>query len=162
MRLAPVAAALALFAAPAAFSAPALAADFTVVVDGKAHEFTADQLSKLPRGEATMPYKGKPRAFSGPLLSFVLREAGAPGGAKLHGPVMKSYLVVTGADGFEAVLSLAEADKDFHDGAVILADTADGAKLPEREGPYRLVVQGDRKGSRSVYKAVKAEVRTAD
>ena len=36
------------------------------------------------------------------------------------------------------------------------------AKLPEREGPYRLVVQGDRKGSRSVYKAVKAEVRVAD
>jgi hypothetical protein len=154
---------IALALAAALFAGPAAAADFTVVVDGKRHDFTTEQLASLPRGEATMPYKGRPRAFSGPLLTYVLREAGAPGGAKLHGqPVMKSYVVVTGADGFGAVLSLAETDKDFHEGAVILADTADGAKLPEREGPYRLVVQGDRKGSRSVYRAVKAEVRVAD
>lgn len=156
MKIASLALAVALFAAPA------LAADFTVVVDGKPHEFTAAQLAELPRGQATMPYKGRTRAFSGPLLSYVLREAGAPGGAKLHGPVMKNYLVVTGADGFMAVLSLAETDGQFHDGVVILADTADGAKLPEREGPYRLVVNGDKKGSRSVYKAVKVELKTAE
>ena len=80
----------------------------------------------------------------------------------MHGPVMKTYVVVTGADGFSAVLSLAEADKDFHAGAVILADRAAGVALTGKEGPYRLVVEGDKKASRSVYGVTKIELKTAD
>ena len=65
------------------------------------------------------------------------------------GTVMMTYVLVRSADGCGAVLSLAEADKDFHDGVVILADTADGAKLAGKEGPYRLLV-AERAGGNSL------------
>lgn len=147
-----------------ALALPAVAAaqDITVVgLDGKTKTLTAAQLADLPRGEVSRPYKGAVKRYEGPILGYILREAGAPGGAKMHGPVMMTYVLVRSADGFGAVLSLAEADKDFHDGVVILADTADGAKLAGKEGPYRLLVAGDKKGSRSVYGANRIELKTA-
>jgi hypothetical protein len=42
---------------------------------------------------------------------------------------------------------------------VILADKMDGAPLPDHDAPYRVVTDGDRKPSRSVYGVVKIEVR---
>lgn len=155
--------ALALIAAAALLTAGSAAAqDLTVVgLDGKAKTLTAAQLADLPRAEAALPNKGGVKRYEGPLLSYILREAGAPGGAKLHGPVMKTYVVVAGADGFSAVLSLAETDKDFHEGVVILADKAEGAPLTGKEGPYRLVIAGDKRASRSVYGANRIELKTA-
>lgn len=136
--------------------------DLTVVgLDGKTRVFTPAELAAMPRGEASLPGKAGPVRYEGPLLTAILRAAGAPAGARLHGEVMRTYLLVTGSDGFGAVYSLAETDKDFHEGATILADSAGGAKLAEREGPYRLVAAGDKRGSRSVYKADRIEVRVA-
>jgi len=131
-------------------------------LDGTSKVLTAQALGDLPRATAALPNKGGEKAYEGPLLTYVLREAGAPAGAKLHGPAMKTYVVVRGADGFSAVLSLAETDKDFHDGAVILADQADGVKLTGKEGPYRLVIAGDKKASRSVFGVARIELRAAD
>jgi hypothetical protein len=155
----PAAAILALaLAAPVA----AAAQDVGVTVEGKTTVVSAARLATLPRATVSLPRKDGPKAFEGPVLSYILREAGAPGGAKMHGAVMKTYVVVTGADGFSAVLSLAEADKDFHAGTVILADQAAGAPLTGKEGPYRLVIEGDKKASRSVYGVTGIVLRTAD
>ena len=142
--------------------APSLAAAqaFTVVgLDGKEQVISAETMKALPR--ETVKLAGR-KTYEGPVLSYVLREAGAPGGAKLHGPVMRTYVVVRAKDGFAAVFSLAETDADFSGGLAILADTVDGAPISERDGPYRLVVEGDKKTSRSVWGASRAELKTAE
>lgn len=138
------------------------AQDVTVVgLDGRTKLMTPAALADIPRAKVTVTRSGKDRLYEGPLLIYLLREVGAPAGARLHAEAMRNYVAVTGADGFLAVYALAEVDKDFHEGTVILADTVDGAKLDDKEGPYRTVVAGDRKASRSVYKAVKVELRKA-
>ncbi|MGH6986012.1 MAG: molybdopterin-dependent oxidoreductase [Caulobacteraceae bacterium] len=131
---------------------PALAsaADLTVIgLNGKALVLSAKDLADLPRSEVKTPGP-KAIAYDGPTLAGVLRLAGAPSGPMLHGAAMRDYVVVAGKDGFAAVLSLAETNAELHQGAVILADHEDGAPLPPREGPLRLVIAGDLKPYRSV------------
>jgi hypothetical protein len=142
--------------------AAADAQDLTIVgLDGAARVLTAADLAKLPRGEVQAPWGDKAHVFQGPRLAYALRAAGVPVGARIHGDPLKAYLVVTGADAFQAVYSLAEVDGDFHEGAAILADTLDGAPLPDKQAPWRLVQTGDRKPWRSVYAVIRIEVRSA-
>lgn len=141
---------------------PGLAAAqaFTVVgLDGKAKTLSAAQMADMPRQSVKLAGR---KTYEGPVLAYVLREVGAPAGARLHGPAMRTYVVVRAKDGFAAVLSLAETDKDFSNGLAILADKVDGQPLSERDGPYRLVVEGDLKGSRSVWGATSAELKAAE
>lgn len=141
----------------------AQAQDVTVVgLDGRTKVFTPALLADMPRAKATITMAGKERTFEGPLLIYMLRDVGAPAGARLHAEAMRNYVAAIGEDGFVAVYALAEVDKDFHDGTVILADTVDGAKLDAKEGPYRVVVAGDKKASRSVYRTVRIELRKAE
>ena len=142
--------------------APAGAQDITVVgLDGKAKVLDAQALAAMPRASVSVARKAGTRVYEGPILSYVLREAGAPSGARMHGPAVRDYVIVTGADGFSGLLSLAEADKDFHEGPVILADKVDGAALDAKHAPYRLVVAGDKMASRSVHGVTKIELRAA-
>lgn len=135
--------ALALLAPSAGF-----AADLTLVAPGGAAKVLSEaDVASLPRETV----KAGAKSYEGPVLSYVLRAGGLPVGAKLHGDPLRAFVVVQGKDGFKAVYSLAELDRDFHDDVVILADKADGAPLPEKEGPWRLVSGGDKKAWRSVY-----------
>ncbi len=155
--------ALALAAALVLAPLAAQAQDVTVVgLDGRTKVFTPALLADMPRAKATITMAGKARTFEGPLLIYMLRDVGAPAGARLHAEAMRNYVAAIGEDGFVAVYALAEVDKDFHDGTVILADTVDGAKLDAKEGPYRVVVAGDKKASRSVYRTVRIELRKAE
>lgn len=140
----------------------AFAQDVTVVgLDGRTKVFTPAQLADLPRAKAELTMGGKVKTYEGPLVIYMLRDVGAPAGARLHAEAMRQYLAAIGDDGFLAVYALAEVDKDFHEGVVILADAVDGAKLDAKEGPYRVVVAGDKKASRSVYRTVRLEIRKA-
>ena len=135
--------ALALLAPSAGF-----AAELKLVAPGGAAKVLGEaDLAALPR-EAV---KAGAKSYEGPVLSYVLRAGGLPVGARLHGEPLRAFVVVQGADGFKAVYSLAELDRDFHDDVVILADKADGAPLAAKEAPWRLVSGGDRKAWRSVY-----------
>jgi len=79
----------------------------------------------------------------------------------LHGAPVKDFVVVTGADGFAAVFSLAETDAYIHKGSVILADTAGRRAARPARGPWRLVIDGDLKPSRSVRNVVKIQLEAA-
>lgn len=147
--------ALALAVAPVTAFAQSL-----TVVDpgGKTKVLTPADLADLPRAEV----KSGARTYDGPVLTYVLRAGGLPVGPRLHGDPLRAYVVMTGKDGFQAVYSLAELDKDFHDDLVILADHVDGKPLPEKEAPWRVASSGDKKGWRSVFGLARIEARLVD
>lgn len=147
--------ALALAVAPVTAFAQSL-----TVVDpgGKTKVLAPADLADLPRAEV----KSGARTYEGPVLTYVLRAGGLPVGPRLHGDPLRAYVVMTGKDGFQAVYSLAELDKDFHDDVVILADHVDGKPLPEKEAPWRVASSGDKKGWRSVFGLARIEARLAD
>jgi DMSO/TMAO reductase YedYZ molybdopterin-dependent catalytic subunit len=144
---------------PAA-SAPAPAKE-TVIIGptGKQVIVTPKLLDGLDRAEATMINHGAPHTYEGVRLTELLRMVDAPTGARIHADADRDYLVVTGADGFRAVFSLAETDRSVQQHAVILADHMDGAPLTAHDAPYRIVVDGDQKPARSVYAVTRIEVK---
>lgn len=157
--------ALILAVALAFAAAPALADPLKVTgLDGKTVEVSAADFADLPRATAALPvgHGGQTAAYEGATLTSLLRMAGAPAGPSLHGRPVAYYVTVTGADGFTVVLSLAETDKAFHKGAVIVADNKAGAALGEKEGPYRLVVDGDLVSSRAVRNVVSIALKKID
>jgi len=144
-------------------AAPAFAQDLKVTrADGTSVTLTAEALADLPRSRVTVPGGSGPQVYEGPALAYVMRAARLPVGMRAHGEPMKGYLVVRGADGYAAVLSAAEADKELHEDVVILADRLDGQLLPEAEGPWRLVIDDDIRPWRSVRQVVAMDYRVAE
>jgi hypothetical protein len=133
----------------------------TVIVGptGKALVITPAVLADLDRDQAIMINHSVSHTYEGVLLTELLRLVDAPTGARIHADADRDYLVVTGGDGFRAVLSLAETDRSVQKRAVILADKMDGAPLPPHDAPYRIVVDGDQKPARSVYAVTRIEVK---
>lgn len=58
--------------------------------------------------------------------------------------------MASSADGFEAVFTCAELMPEMGKTRAWIVWSSDGKPLPEDEGPFRLVVTTDQKGSRSV------------
>ena len=99
-------------------------------------------------GVETADYAGVP-------LWAVLQKAGVIDGAAKGGHLRHGILVI-GADGYGALLSIGEVDPDFANDQAILAIRKDGQPLDEG---VRLVVPGDKKGGRSVRHVVGIEVQ---
>ncbi|HUZ12797.1 MAG TPA: hypothetical protein VMU93_08125 [Caulobacteraceae bacterium] len=142
---------------PAATPTPA---PRTVIVGptGRTLILTPEVLAGARRAHATMVDHGAPHVYAGVELDPLLRMVGAPTGVMVHGAAVRDYLVVTGADGFRAVLSLAGTDPGVQPRPVILADRKDGAPLDARDAPFRLVVDGDRQPARSVRAVARIQV----
>jgi DMSO/TMAO reductase YedYZ molybdopterin-dependent catalytic subunit len=124
-----------------------------VVVGGDVpRSFTlgAGELKSMPRATVTVSEGGRMTTFDGVPIAEVLKRAGAPLGSELSGKALASYVLVTAADGYQAVFSLAECDPALTDTQPIVADTADGAPLGEKQGPLRLVVPRDKRAARAV------------
>lgn len=140
--------ALLVAAALAVAPVAALAQTLTVTnAEGRVITFTAETLAALPQGEATL---GGKAVYVGAGLSAVLREAGVPQGPRLHGKPMQAFIVVTGKDGYRAVLSIAETDPSFRDAPIILADRMKTGPLTAEEGPLRLIIDADARPDRGV------------
>ena len=113
------------------------------------------ELHKLPRTEihTTDPRDpGKENVYSGTPLVEVLKAGGLlhdPGMAGIRETVTMTVLAEA-TDGYRAVFSLAELDPELTDRLVLLADTKDGQPLPPREGPFRIIVPGEKRPARWV------------
>jgi len=94
--------------------------------------------------------KGAAVTYEGVPVAELLRRADAPLGKQLRGSRMKLYFVVEAADGYRAVFALAEFDPDFTDRVILLADRRDGHPLSSKEGPFRIVVPGEKRHARWV------------
>ncbi len=112
--------------------------------------FTEDDLSKLPPHSVTVQEHGKTIKYDGVLLHDVLARAGAPFGDELRGKALSNYVLATARDGYAVVYTLTEMDTVFSDGDLLLADKADGAPLPDNQGPFRIIATHDKKPARSL------------
>lgn len=132
--------------------------------EGKTVSLTLADLKQLPRETVSAPEpKTKTvRSYEGVLLSAILTKAGAPTGKTLHGPELRDYVVVSAADGYHVVFSLAELDQATHPNHVLLADTVDGKPLNSSASPLALVSPDDQRPERWVRMVTAIAVKQAE
>ncbi|MFT3822299.1 MAG: molybdopterin-dependent oxidoreductase [Chitinophagaceae bacterium] len=104
-------------------------------------------VSSKDRGGAEHQYSGVP-------IADIFKLAGVSMGRELRGENLAKYLLVTSADNYQVVFSLAELDSAFTDRVVILADAMDGKPLEAGVGPYRMIVPGEKRPARNSFQVV--------
>ncbi|WP_421739175.1 molybdopterin-dependent oxidoreductase [Caulobacter sp.] len=138
----------------------AVAQDLQVTVAGRdSVVLSPAEVASLPRAKATITAKGASVVYEGALLHEVLLKAGVVSGERLMGRYLNQVVVIRASDGFTSMLSIAETDPVYRANPVVLADTVNGKPLDAREGPYRVVVDGDLRPSRSSRAVVAIEVK---
>jgi hypothetical protein len=136
--------AFALSAVLALAAAPAVAQTLALKgLAGQAAVVTEADLAKLPRVKFTFDAHGQKHDYEGPLLIDLLAKVGAPTGTALGGREMADVVLVTTTDGYQVALGLAEADPGTRPNRIIIADRVDGARLGPKDGPFKLVIEGD-------------------
>jgi hypothetical protein len=136
------------------------AQDLKVTVAGRDSVIlTPAEVKALPRAKATITVKGQPVVYEGAVLHEALLKAGVVSGERLMGRYLNQIVIARAADGYSSILSIAETDPVYRANPVILADTVNGHPLDAREGPYRMVVDGDLRPSRSPRAVVSLEVK---
>ncbi len=152
-RLVAIAVVLGLSWAAAARSKPAQvqtqSGDPALVIKGAVKQelqLTADTLKSLPRTKLSAKgHDGTMHEYEGVTLQSLLLKVGVPSGGDLKGKNMALYVIAEAGDGYRAVFSLTELDRDFAAESVLVADTADGKAIGADQGPLRLVVPGDKR-----------------
>jgi hypothetical protein len=86
--------------------------------------------------------------YSGVTLSDILVKAGIVLGDSVKNKTANSYVIITAADNYKAIYSLPEVDPLFAGRSIILADRADKKPLPAEDGPFQIVVPGEKKHTR--------------
>ena len=133
----------------ALFTVTVCAQTLTVIdADDHTTTFTAARIAAMSHVTVNALDHDAPAQFSGVAMSELLSAAGIPVGDKLRGPRMADVVLVEAADGYKVVFALAEFDPAFATRDIILADKRDGKPLDAKEGPYRIVVPGDKRPAR--------------
>lgn len=104
----------------------------------------------LPTREVTLTHHGERQVCSGPLLADVIARLGAPARGDVRGDALLMAVVVEARDGYRVAFTLGELDPLLGKAPVVLAHRCNGATLGDEEGPFRLAVEGDERGARSV------------
>jgi hypothetical protein len=129
---------------------------------GKTVTLTMDDLSKMPQHTVTTTEHGTPVVFEGVALPDILATVAVPAGEKLRGKLMTSYLLVDAADGYRVVFAMPELDESFTDRKIYLATKRDGHPMPEKEGPFRIVVPDEKRPARWVRQVTALKIRQAN
>ncbi len=128
--------------------------------------YTLSRLEALPATTETVTYLagGTPvtASFTGVSLWTLLTDAGIVTNPKVKNDILNHYLLATGSDGYEAVLSLGELDPMFGGAGApdLIAYAMNGQPLGA-DGFARLVVPGDDLGGRYVSNLTSLEVLDA-
>ena len=123
---------------------------------------TAADLLAMPRSTAVAKDKqGTPHTFEGVALADIFKRAGVTAGRDLRGENLAKYVLVSCADNYQVVFSLAELDSSFTDRVVILADKIEGKSLPAGTGPFRIVVPGEKKPARNCFQVLSIDIKFA-
>jgi hypothetical protein len=119
-------------------------------ISGKTVPFVAVTLAELPQQTVKSTDKGVPVEYRGVRLSDVLAQVDLPVGDKFHKTAASYYLVAEASDGYRAVFSWAELDPSIAEKSVYVVFKRDGKDLAEKEGPFELVVPGEKRNARWV------------
>jgi hypothetical protein len=111
---------------------------------------SASDLTKLPHQTVKATDHGARATFQGVLLSDVLASVRAPTGEAFNKTVASYYVIAEAHDGYRAVFSWAEVDPSFTDRKVYVATERDGKPLSGKDGPFELIVPGEKRYSRWV------------
>jgi hypothetical protein len=125
--------------------------ELTVIdIDGNHKTLTADDITKLPHQTVHAKTHDIESEFEGVSLVDLLQSIGVVFGEKLRGTRASEVLLVEATDGYRTAISLLEIDPATTDKLVLLADKRDGKPLDEKEGPFRLVLPGEKRPVRWV------------
>lgn len=91
-------------------------------------------------------------------LGFTEGPTGPAAKPKQKHEGLRAIVIASAGDGFEAVFSLGELLETLGATTALLAWEQDGKPLPAAQGPFRLVVPTDKKGSRSLYQLTSLRV----
>lgn len=116
--------------------------------------YDAGALASLPR--VTQAFAG--RSYTGVTLwDFLDRTVGLRHPGAKPGDLLRMYVVATGTDGYQVVISMGEIAPSFGNAPDIIAIEVDGHGLGP-EGFARLVVPRDARGGRSVANLARLQV----
>ena len=124
----------------------------------------------LPEGLSTMKQStvsalcknGTSHIYTGVLLVDVLDSAGVTLGDKLDNKRLTRYILVTSADGYQAVFPLTEVERSIKNHNILVAFLRDGMPLQNGEGPFRIISPDDKKRSRWVRQIHSIEMKLAE
>ncbi len=139
--------------------------DATLRIIGKVHHPLVVQqadLQALPRKRvAVTDDRGRRATYEGVPVVELLQRAEVPLGKRLRGSQMKFYVLVDASDGYQVVFALPEFDPGFTDRVILLADRRDGHLLSAPEGPFRIVVPGEKRHARWVREVTDLDIERA-
>ena len=148
-----------LFVACAAVARLGHAQQIAVQIDSDAPvHVVASDISGMPHQKISVDVHGKTVSYEGVPLRLVLEKAGMVFGDSMHSKRIFSYLLVEAADGYRVVFALPELDPAFTDRVILLADRADGHPLDNKEGPFHIVVPGEKRMARWVRQVTSLKV----
>lgn len=126
---------------------------------------TVKELEAL--GPATVEFKDKKGAHTGIgvrldklllHLGFSEGRSGPKVDPKQKHAGLRSVVIATARDGFEAVFSVGELLETLGSTRATIVWQMDGKPLPDNVGPFRIVVANDKLPSRSIYQVTSLKV----
>lgn len=129
----------------------------TLTVDSLKSDFTSvtENVSFLSGTDTTTA------SFTGVPLWAIMSAAEPNFNADVKNDKLSTYLVVTGTDGYQAVIAWGEIDPDFTGEQIIVAYAENGQPITDTQGPIRLVVPSDKHGGRYVSGVADISLRDA-
>ena len=122
----------------------------------------ATTLREFPRKHVhAVDEQGNDAEYSGVSLRDLLTKMGVPAGHAIRGKLMQTIVVVAGSDGYRVAFSISELDPSFTDRIVLVAELRAGAPFSALEGPYRLIVPGEKRGARWARQVTEVDVEGA-
>ncbi len=124
---------------------------------------TAADVDKLPKTTITQKDRlDKEQTYSGVELGIVLKNAGVTMAEELKGENLSKYLLVEASDGYQVVFSLAEVDPSFTSRKIILANRKDGNLLSPDEGPFHIIIEGEKRKPRNARQVISLTIKFAE
>jgi len=120
------------------------------------------ELARLARKSVKVTGPDKQLAeYEGTELAELLQHLGVVLGKELRGPRIANYLLFEADDGYRVVLAIAEVDPATTDKVVLLSNRKNRAALPDKEGPWRLVIPDDKRPVRWIRMIKRISIQSA-
>jgi len=140
--------------------APTFVVDGEIKAAGKSVTFDVAALQALANGAPVSLSDGSD-TYTGVLL-WTLLNGNSVGINNAYSSrknaINTMYAMITGSDGYRAMVSLGEINPSFGNKQVLVAYQKNGNAMPASEGNVRLIVPGDVKGGRKISNVIEIKV----